>query len=166
MALVAGGFTLLITVVDSAGDKTTRSYQLTAATAADAATEGAALVALFDPLTEGVISRYAISQQFIEDAFAYPAGGVEVENTAQILGRIDGDPTKTASFNIPAAAGGIFVATTGPNRNVVDMADAAVVAFLAEFATGGTALISDGEALDPTTPGVSGKRLHKKNNKG
>jgi len=132
MALVAGRFTVLITVSDSAGDLTTRTYELVAATAAQAAIDAAALVALFAVLTEGVITRYSVSQRFIEDAFAYPAGGVEVENTASILGRIDGDPTKSAVFSIPAAAGGIFVGTTGPNRNIVDGGDAGVLAFLAK----------------------------------
>lgn len=167
MALVQQGYTVNITVADSAGDRASRSYGVLGATIADALTNAQSIVAEFDPLTEGVILGWTLCVRFVEDAFTYPAGGVEVENQAEILGRIANVPNKSAAFNVPAAAGGIFVGTTGPNRNIVDGADADVLAFLALFdETGGIATISDGEQLDDAAPFVSGKRVHAKSRLG
>jgi len=171
MALVAQGFTLTIGLIDSGENKTTRTFEMTATTAAQAQTDAAAIVPLFAALTRCVITGYNVSIRYVEDALALPAAGIQVENTAEVLLNIEGSATKKAPINIPdpvvtgGNGNGMWLAATGPNSNVVDTGFAALVAFVASFGTLGdnTLLISDGEHAN----GISrGFRVHKKSRKG
>jgi len=171
MALVAQGFTLTIGLIDSGENKTTRTFEMTATTAAAAETDAAAIVPQFAALTRCAITGYTIGSKFVEDALVLPAAGIQVENTAEILLNIEGSATKKAPINIPdpvvtgGNGNGMWLGATGPNSNVVDTAFAALTTFVANFGTLGdnNLLISDGEHAN----GISrGFRVHKKSRKG
>lgn len=163
MALVSDGFSLTVQLKDTGDNSTTRTYELTAATAAAAATDAATIMADLDALTNAVIVGYTIGERFVEDALTLPTSA-EVENCAEISAYIVGSPTKTATVNIPAPVPGIFVGTSGKNFNIVDTSDTLVQNFLAHFGNAGEATLSDGEIINPTT--ASGKRIHKKSRRG
>lgn len=170
MALVQQGFKLTVTLVDaSIEDQAVLTYKLDAVTYADAATARTAILALLDAVTACSIKSHNLSEIFVEDALVVPASGVEVENRAKVIAQIDGDPLKTATFFIPGASDALFLAPTGPGRNVVDPADANLIAYAGIWnVTSGYANISDGEYLeDGSSNGVlSGTRDHRKNSRG
>jgi len=80
------------------------------------------------------------------------------------VAQIAGNPTKFATINIPAPKPGLFVAPSGKSANIVDITDAALVAYAAIYtSTSDTATISDGEYISVL---VTGKRVHRGSRKG
>jgi hypothetical protein len=154
-------------LVESSGKNTVRRYQINAPADYDAAVAAeAAFRTDLLACTDLAIRSYHVYQEFSENALAYPSG-VEKENEALLSLEITDNPAKTATLSIPGAKDAIFVATTGPNRDVVDTADSAVVALVANFqpvGVGGTGLmlLSDGETADNL---IGGKRRHIANTK-
>lgn len=164
MALTGGRWFVVYDLIESSGKNTVRRYELNAPAdyAAAVAAEAAFRTDLLG-VTDCAIRSYHVYQEFVEDALAYPSG-VEKENEALLSFEITDNPAKTATLSIPGAKDTIFVAATGPNRDIIDTADAAVVAFVANFqpvAVGGTGLmlLSDGETADNL---IGGKRRHVK----
>jgi hypothetical protein len=137
---------------------------MTAANATDAATDAATIMAELGPVTDAAIVGYALGEKFEEDTTFYGSG--EIENLASISARVDANEQKFATVKIPAPADGIFIAASGPDYNVVDPADADLVAYLNLFTTEAT--LSDGESLlSPGTAGnVTGRRIHRGSRKG
>lgn len=164
MALVAAGFEFSVVLVDSGGNKATRVYALTSADMTEALSDAAAIVALLTTITNATVQGYRVAQKFEEDAFAYPLGGVNVEELALVTARIDGSPDKTVNFSIPAPKDTIFVAVTGSSRNRVDTADPDLIAYASIWNPGGRATISDGESI--AFPLLEGKRIHRGSRKG
>lgn len=164
MALVAAGFEFSVVLVDSGGNKAARVFDLTSADMTEALADAAAIVPLLEAVTNAVIQSYRVTQRFAEDAFAYPIGGVNVEELALIVAQVDGQPNKTANFSIPAPVDSIFVQVTGPQRNVVDTADPALIAYASIWNPGSRATISDGESIE--LPLLSGKRIHRASRRG
>lgn len=163
MALVANGFWLSVTMVDNGGNETTRTYQLASADAAAAGTDSAAILTALGNVTDAVILSWFNYQRFVNDAFAYPASGVEVEDLALLDFNIVDHPEKSATLTIPAPKPAIFNATSGPGANIINTGNAAVIAYAALFKTAGKALISDGEVADTL---IGGKRIHRKSSRG
>lgn len=159
MALVpvgnGSGWWYTVTLVDNGNDKSTKTYELRAATEVIAQAAALAINAALVGTSGSTISNTSLSYREEEDAFSYPASGVENQNIARIVGQLTGS-TKKATMDIPAALAAIFVDTTGPNANVVDLTVGAVIAYLALFEAGNEAFISDGETLDF---GVEGRRV-------
>lgn len=161
MALVARAhpFELMVQIADNSGKTTKKTFELQAADAAAAATDSATILAALNAVTDGVVKSYSINHVFIENALVLPASGVENENQALLSIRLASDPTKYASFAIPAAAPGDFVSASGAGANVVDTGDAGINALVALFTTGNEAYLSDGELADSALD-FSGKRRH------
>lgn len=166
MALASVGWYLSVVLADNGGNKSTLRYDLTAADAATAATDASTIMTELGPVTDAAIVGYSLGERFEEDTTFYGSG--EIENIASISARIDSADQKWATIKIPAPAAGIFKAASGPDYNLVDVADADLVAYLNLFATGNEALLSDGEALvSPGTAGnVTGKRIHRGSRRG
>ena len=163
MALVQQSFELVVAISDTGGNITTRTYSLVATTYAAATTAAGEIIAALNAVTTGTIRGYRLAEVFIEDAFTFPVAA-QIENCAEISAPIVGAPNETAVLTIPAPDPGIFVASTGPSSNVVDISDTAVAAYLELFSNTGVATISDGELINPT--GAVGKRIHKKSRLG
>lgn len=159
MALVpvgnGSGWWLTVTLVDNGADKSTLQYELTSADAAAAAVDSAAILAALGNMSESVVSGYNTSQRFEENAFVYPASGVENQNKARIVVQLAGS-TKKATVDIPAPDPLIFAGTTGSQANVVNLSDTPVLVYMALFQAAGEAFISDGEILDFS---VEGRRV-------
>jgi len=168
MALAQLKWFLEVGIADNSGDISPRFYEMPTAAAADFAalqTAANALLTALNAMTAGVVASYRLGAIFIEDALALPASGVENENQAFFSGKIDGDPTDSATQSIPAADPAIFVNTVGPGANVVDMNDGAVLTWVGFFDENSpTWTISDGENWVAAT--VKGTRRHVKRSGG
>lgn len=163
MAFVSAGWWLSVTLMDVGYQTTTKQYQLVAADATEAATAQAAVLAALAGVTDLEILSYHTYEKFAEDTVINPT--IQKENEALLTFEIDGNPTKHATHSIPGAKNSIYVAAFGPNNNVVDLADAAVIAYAALFIVGAgqMAYISDGESASVIT---KGHRRNKFNNRG
>ena len=159
MTLVSTGFWLSVEFVDNGNNRSTRTYQMTAADDAAAAADKATILAAILGVTDAVISGYHYYERFVEDALSYPASGVELQNQALLDFDIVDHPEKTATLTIPAPKPAIFVATSGSGANIIDTSDAALIVFRDLFRTGGELLISDGEVAESL---VKGRRIHRK----
>lgn len=167
MALTELKWQLEVGIADNSGAIVPRFYDMPFANAADFdafSASATALMSLLDILCAGVFASYKLSLVFVEDTLVLPASGVENENQAFFSAKIDGDPTDSATQSIPAAAASIFVSTSGPGANVVNLSNATVISWLALFDSNGPWTISDGEAWQPST--AKGKRRHVKNSNG
>lgn len=163
MALVAQFWELVVQFADTGDDRVTRTYRLNEAAYADAAADGAALVAAVAAMTDCVVSGYRLAQVFIENALVLPANA-QNENQALFSGKITGDPLDSATASVPGVKGSLMTGATGKANNIVNMSNVTVQAFRDIFTLTGTATLSDGETWD--APTVSGKRRHTKNNRG
>jgi len=136
---------------------------LTAADHATAVTDSATIVAALNAVSNAVISGYAIRTKMSENAFAYPAAGIENEDKASISVLLDGLGNKKANVKIPAPVIGLFTAASGAGANVVDISDPDLLTYLAIFESGNEATLSDGETMDVP---LTGKRISAKANYG
>lgn len=167
MALVSKGYVLNVTVVDNTGNKSNPEYSLVAATAGDAATATATILAALDAVTDGVIAGYTLGEKFEEDALVLPASGVQVEKYALVTCKIDGEALKTGNLRIPAPNQGIAVGTSGKAASQIDPNDAALQAYVNLFGTTGVATFSDGEHTQIASAStVEGKIIHRASRKG
>jgi len=163
MAFVTGGFEAVFELVDNGGDVTTKRYALTSTDAEGADTDTASIKAALLNVTDLVIKRFYNYELQVNDAFSYPASGVELQNQALLDMSIAGEPLKTATLTIPGPKAAIFVGSAGPSAEVVDPADAAVIAFVALFQADGECTLSDGETAGGL---IQGRRIHRRSNAG
>lgn len=170
MALVSKGPFLNLTLADAAGNKSNLQFTLDYADLAALSTNIAditgagGVLADLNAITDGTIVSYSVGEAFAEDATLVGAANSEVEEVALINAKVDGTtPGKVVSLRVPAPVNGMFVGDFGDDRNIVDTADADTLAWLANFASTGHILVSDGESIvDPTSSNAwKGKRIHR-----
>jgi len=164
MALVASGFDLVVTLADSGGDRTTRTYDLRAGTAAQALTDAAVIIGRLILVSDAVISGYSLNQRFVEDALVLPVTNAEIENQLLLTMRVANAANKSGVIRIPAPKIGLFVNPTGEGRNQADMSDLDLNNYMEIFADDALAWFSDGEAA--TKQDARGRRVHAKSNRG
>jgi len=168
MAFIGQSWVLDVTFVDSGANQTTRRYELAVTDDAGDLTDVIAAVASVMTVlvadSDAHISKQTLSKTSVEDSFTLPTGAVNVEENAQISAKIAGIPNKSAVFEVPAPKIGMFQATSGPGRNLVQFATAPTPAIVNIFKAGGEATISDGETI--TDQGIKGRRIHHKSTKG
>jgi len=151
------------TLVDNGGNVTTKRYELRSADATEAAADTAAIIAALNAVTNAVMSSYRYGEEFKENAFAFPAAGIENEDKASITCLLTTSGAKKGNLKIPAPVIGIFQGASGPSANIVDIGDTDLGTYADLFKTGGEAFISDGEDLDEM---MSGKRISAKSQNG
>ena len=150
MALVpkgnGSGFYLSVTLTDNGNNDSTLDYELRAADYAAALTAKTAILAALAGVSGSEIKSTILSYRDEEDAFAFPASGVENETKARIVYQLDGS-TKKGNYDIPAPVAGIFQTPAGDGANVVDILVTALIAYNDIFEAAGQAFISDGEDM-------------------
>jgi len=137
------GFWLTLNMVDTQGDASTMTFELTSADFLTAVTDKDTIIAAVGNVSEAIVASYHLALIEDENAFAFPPGcdnSAKARLSFQII-----DSVKKARRDIPSPQEDIFVAPSGPNNNVVDTTDAAIIAFAQLFQTGGEAFLSDGE---------------------
>ena len=159
MALTAGRWFGVVIMVDTGNQRTTRRVELDSPLD-DAAARAAMLAFVTDlaAVSDCVVASYHVYQEFIEDALTLPAAA-QLENQALLTFSIVDEPTKAATFSIPAPKIGIFAGATGEQSNTVDAADTDLEALVANFTSEDLLLVSDGEQADAL---VRGRRRHVK----
>jgi len=119
-----------------------------------------ALVTDLMAVTNANVASYGLTWEVPNTDSA--AAGSEIEAIGLISSRIDAEEEKWTNLRIPAPVDGIFVATSGPSRNVVDPSDADLGSYLENFETGGVFTVSDGETLlEAGVANTKGKRIHR-----
>jgi len=167
MALGTTGFKLVVSLIDAGRDQSNLTFDLVAATYADAITASGTILGLLAAVSDGVVKGYSVIEKFVEGALVLPASTVELENRALITCQINNDPLKTATVTIPAGVIGLYQAATGAGHNLIDVNDADLLAYINIWqVTGALAKLSDGEYLDDTAVLISGRRTHRKNSNG
>lgn len=166
MALTAAGFGMTVSFLDNGSNVVTREYSMDPALVTTyAEAEAAALDILPDVVgvTDAAIPQYRVFQVFEETALVIPASGIQVENQASLTVLLTSPGNKKANLNIPAVKPALFVQTSGPQANIVNMGNAAILAFLGNFDALENFTVSDGEKV---ARGLNGKRVHKGSTKG
>lgn len=161
MALAKTGYNVSATLEDTGANRSTMQFFAAPGEAlADVVTAAGVLVGRLAAITDAGIVSYRVTEVY-EDAAATPGG--EIENQALLV--VDTDDGKKALMRIPAPVAGIFAAASGPNYNVVDILDAALLTYIGSFeaSAGVDFLVSDGQTVAAL---VSGKRIHRGSNKG
>lgn len=165
MALVLQGWELSITLADNGANNTTLSWLANTAVVTDYATAEAQrdfLITDLEAVTDSIIVGTRLSEVQYNNAVAYPVAGVENENKASVTYLIQGT-NKKGNLQIPAPIIGIFVNTSGPSANIVNVAAPLLTAYCDNFRTTGGWFVSDGESLQTI---LKGKRISAKNNNG
>ena len=166
MAFLASNFGVTISFMDGGGNVVTRDYEMDpdVATFDDANTAAVALLADVVAMTDAALPRYRVYQNNDEGALVIPATTVQVENQASMTVLLTAAGNKKGNLNMPAPKAAIFVnPVNGPQNNIVNMSATPVTNFLANFEVAGDFTVSDGEEI---ARGLSGKRVHKRSNKG
>jgi len=159
MAFVNDGFFTIVNLSASNGRimPVRLNWDSTVTTLAEAETARAAWAVDYAAIGDGVIKSYTHTSKAYDDAFGYPTSqDAEFGEAAVLTCNIEGDPTKPATLNIPMPKTNIvYLDTVGPNRDVVDIQEPLLAAYVDNWATG-PAMISDGEKLAGNI--VKGKR--------
>lgn len=160
MAIVAANpaFKANIQLVASNGKTMGVNLPLVAANYADAVTAVTAFLADLAAVSAGVIKGYSISSQAVNDALLLPTSDdAEYGERALITGNINDNPLKSWTLYIPMPRIGIF-AGTGVLRDTVDLLDADLTAYTANYTVGGAvSSVSDGEFIDLV---LAGRRVN------
>lgn len=164
MALVSVGWEASITLFDKGSNSGTMQFELQAIDYTTAVASALAVVTALLAITNAVASNYRVTEIFGNDAFLLPVIG-ELENKASMTAQLAGAGEGKANAKVPAPIDGIFVGApgSGANYNVVDVADALLIAYETVFKSGESAYMSDGQVI---TSFVRGKRIHAKSNRG
>lgn len=150
MAWQNTGFELSIRSIDNGGNETTKTLQMTAADHATALVDALIIVGFYEAVTNSGTVSYSLKEIFYNDALTIPGGAEsQVEAKALIVMRDETNPLKKHSVRIASPDPTVFLATSGDGANIVDVNDAAILAFAGMFSAAGSdkCYVSDGEQV-------------------
>jgi len=145
------GYVANLRVMDRGEEKATMTYELRAATEAAALTAITTIITNLNAVSTLEVLGYNLLKRFINDAIIIPSEG-QLQEKARVAFRI-ANSADYETFDIPAPKDTIFLGVNGANSEIVDVADAALVAYGDMFKAAGVAFISDGEDLDQLSRG-------------
>lgn len=154
MALVSQGFWLDVSLIDYGNNVTSKRYQMIAADYDTAITDIAIVMPALINMTDAVISAYSLQERYVQDALSLPTTVNPVSVKAVMTSYINDAGDKKASYDVPAPKIGIFQSPVGNGADLVDTADAFVLAYHALFADGAQLYFSDGESAGGLIKGV------------
>jgi len=168
MAFIDKGWFLDTEWVDTAGNKTSRTFQLVATDDAGDLTAVIAdvqtIVAAYIAASDCHLASQRLGKLSVEDSLSLPAATVKVSDNLQVSAKIFGTPNKSAVFEIPGPKVSLFQATTGEGFDQPDFAVTALANVVNLYKDGHQVLISDGESI--TDVGIRGRRVSHKSRKG
>lgn len=152
MAIVAAtpAFKATIALVASNFKSMTVNISLTATTYDDAVTAVTAFLTDLLGVSAGVLKSYNITSTAVNDALVPPTSAdAGYGEKALITGNMEGNPLKPWTLYIPMPKIAIFLDTDGPLMDDIDINDALVTSYIANFTSvGDVATVSDGEFVD------------------
>jgi transcription elongation factor Elf1 len=157
MAFPSNGFAASITFLDAGNKRSVIQVGVAGADIAAAEAIVAANINDYVNVTDAYVESYAVREVFLNDAARTPAG--EVEMKASITVNLT-TPGKRGLISIPAPKATLFGAIGTENYDIVDSADALVIALIGDFESGGFSL-SDGENVPAANAFVKGRRVHR-----
>lgn len=158
MALTAVGFELSVSLVDTGGEVSNKTYGVRGADYTEALANAAAFLVDLAAASLCVVTGYHLSTVFAEDAITLPtSAGARNSMQAVITVDIADNPLKHATIVIPGPVANVFVSTSGPNSDIVNAVHAIVTALVDNFKAAGSVFISDGEDVD-VNPNIHGIR--------
>ncbi len=169
LAYPSGPTVIRLTLTDIGGKTSVKDFVVPTTVWNPASDLLTAIAAIRDNLVTAIdnVTDALVTDTFIviteKESLSLPAVDCLITDIASLVVNLAGGEGKKGILKIPCPQEIIFVDTSGPNRNVLDTLDAAVIAYVDEFqTTGGSFTISDGEFVDDTTPMVAGKRISRK----
>lgn len=160
MALTNQGWSALV-ILGAKNDKTRAIRLKMDATVTDETGAAAAITAFLTDLagvSAGVVKSYSLTVTSVEDAYNRPTSDdAEWRDTAQVVTDIEDQPLKAATIRIPMPLIGIMRGTAGELMDEVDVADAALIAYVDNFRAAGKFTVSDGEKVGAVIK--TGKRV-------
>lgn len=157
MAIVAASpaFKASINLVASNLKTMTVNLSLVATAYDDAVTAVVAFLTDLNGVSAGVVKSYNITGTAINDALTPPTSAdAGYAEKAILSGNMDGNPLKSWTLYIPMPKAALFLDTDGPLMDQINISNAAVTAYLANFTVEGeVATISDGEFIDQILAG-------------
>lgn len=154
MALTSMGWMLSVTLRDSGFNTTTKEYQVRGTTHTAVQADATAIITALQAVTDGGVQSYRLTERYADVNFGGGAG--EAEELAIVTGI--SSSARGVVLEIPAPKIGLFKNTTGVDKNIVDMTDTALQAYIALFASGGHAYVSDGESWVTSVDGQRGTK--------
>jgi hypothetical protein len=155
MSMVAAGngtgFFLTVTMIDRNEDVTTKEYELDVADFAEALGAQLEITGDLALVSDALVVGTNLGQRLVNDAIVVPSVG-EAQTKARIVVRLDGGNEK-ATIDIPAPKETMFLTLTGKGNKVVDLENANIIDFLANFLPAGNCFISDGEKMGEALEG-------------
>lgn len=163
MALVTDGFELSVGLIDNGRKAISKVFKLRAADAAAAATAAGEVLSDLNGVTDLAITGYRLTEVFIEDALTVPTAlNAQAENIARVSIQLATSPLKKATIDIPGPADTLFAGAAGTaGYDVVDINDALLQAWTANYRASGTVFISDGEDAAAANEIIRGARVHR-----
>jgi hypothetical protein len=159
MALTFTGWKVTVSFIDKGGDITKKTYDVRGADYGEASTNVIALMTDLQAASLAAITGYNLGGEFAQDALALPTlDGARNSIQALITVDIADNPLKHGTITIPAPVSAVFVATSGPNSDIVNATAGVVTDLVDNFKADGTVFISDGEDVDTTAPNIKGIR--------
>lgn len=162
MALVSEGWFLEVEFEDNGANITRRTYDLVAEDETEASAAVVTVLAAVAGVSDALVKGYRVGEKFGQDSGSFPASGVQIENLALLVTQLE-TFDKSATYSIPAPKAAIFTASSGAAANIVNIGNAAVIAYHALFGSGGVATLSDGEEAGALQ---KGRRVHRKSDRG
>src|ERR1041385_4413185 len=170
MALAAAYWRLAMTFTDKALKTATREFRLVptddAGDATDVLAAAATVVAAFQAASDCLIKAYQVEKVFLDSSITTPTAATALSSVvAQITGKIAGAPNESGIYDWPGPKDLVFLATSGPDADTINMAQSEVDTIADFFDAAGTnlLLISDGETLVRSTE--AGNRVTNKRNR-
>jgi len=167
MALTAAYWRLSMTFIDRANKPAVRRYRLVATDdagdATDVLSQAATVIANFQAVSDCIVKEYQVEKLFLDDSVTIPSTATALSTVvAQVTGKIRTQPNESGVFDWPGPKDAIFISSSGPDADKVNMAFSTVDAVADMFDLGGSnlLLISDGEQLNRAT--MQGVRATKK----
>lgn len=159
MAFVQTGWQATFQIIDKGSNVSSRTVEIRGADYDAALANAQAYRVALQNVMASVIMGFHIGAIYADDALVLPTGDTAINSMQALLsGLIAGDPLKRASWTIPGPLPLVFNSTTaGENYDIVNPANAFVLALTNQYKAAGSAYISDGEDLDDA-PDVRGAR--------
>lgn len=167
MAFEAANFGMSVTFIDSGSNTATREYMMddTVLTYANAEAAAALMLPAVQALSDAPIASYRVFQAYNEGALVLPLA-VQIENTMSLTYQLVLAGNKKANINVPAPQIDQFIASTGPQSNIVntnETGNPTLATFTNMFEGAGKFTLSDGEKVSRI---LNGKRVHRKSSRG
>lgn len=157
MALTDGRWWVELEYADKQGREGIgrKRFQIVAVDYAAAVIVRDAIATAWPGISNASILKIYTYQERYENAYTPDSSDGERENKIKWTWQVE-NPLKGPTTTTPAPVEGVLLALSGPNNNILDLTDAAVLAWETLY-TDGTVLLSDGETVTDLTKGI---RIH------